>query len=301
MSHWRPVIFLVSILLVPLAAAAAPAGKIVIAQGVDPTTLDMMNQQEQPASNVGAQMYDMLVQRDQSLKLVPSLAVELPKLVNPTTWEVKLRKGVKFHNGEDFTADSVKFSLERLINPANKLREFLERREIGGHGAPLRHRQMEELDRALDTAAVALVISTMIAVLGLHHVLVGGAAVAQVITEFDRRRHGVADLAEHIDGFSAEIDRAGVVIVFPGQHLLADIPLDRDPIVRQRRSDLRDLAGERLRSVPAADWAGQTAPCCCRLGAIGVGSADLEFDVAGMTPAFCSRSNRAQDSIAISA
>src|SRR6266542_3973216 len=71
---------------------------------------------------VGAQMYDMLVERDQSLKLVPSLAAELPKLVNPTTWEIKLRKGVKFHNGEDFTADSVKFSLERLINPANKLR-----------------------------------------------------------------------------------------------------------------------------------------------------------------------------------
>ena len=103
-------------------AAAAPAGKVVIAQGVDPTTLDMMNQQEQPASNVGAQMFDMLVERDQSLKLVPGLAAELPKLVAPTTWEIKLRKGVKFHNGEEFNADSVKFSLERLINPANKLR-----------------------------------------------------------------------------------------------------------------------------------------------------------------------------------
>jgi len=122
MNHWRTAVFLMSTLLAPLAAEAAPAGKIVIAQGVDPTTLDMMNQQEQPASNVGAQMYDMLVERDQSLTLVPSLAAELPKLVNPTTWEIKLRKGVTFHNGESFTADSVKFSLERLINPANKLR-----------------------------------------------------------------------------------------------------------------------------------------------------------------------------------
>src|SRR3989454_8553744 len=103
-------------------AAAAPAGKVVIAQGVDPTTLDMMNQQEQPASNVGAQIFDMLVERDANLKLVPSLAAEMPRPVSPTVWEIKLRKGVKFHNGEDFNAESVKFSLERVANPANKLR-----------------------------------------------------------------------------------------------------------------------------------------------------------------------------------
>src|SRR6266852_8839862 len=119
MSHWRTAVVLLSLVLVPLSAGAAPAGKVVIAQGVDPTTLDMMNQQEQPASNVGAQMFDMLVERDQSLQLVPGLAAELPKLVAPTIWEIKLRRGVMFHNGEDFNADSVKFSLERLINPAN--------------------------------------------------------------------------------------------------------------------------------------------------------------------------------------
>jgi peptide/nickel transport system substrate-binding protein len=122
MGFWRITAVVLSVLVLPLAAAAAPAGKVVIAQGVDPTTLDMMNQSEQPASNVGAQMFDMLVERDQSLKLVPGLAAELPKLVNPTAWEIKLRKGVKFHNGEEFNADSVKFSLERLANPANKLR-----------------------------------------------------------------------------------------------------------------------------------------------------------------------------------
>ena len=122
MIAWRLFVALAFTLLLPALAVAAPAGKVIIAQGVDPTTLDMMNQSEQPASNVGAQMFDMLVERDQSLKLVPGLATELPKLVNPTTWEIKLRKGVKFHNGEDFNADSVKFSLERLANPANKLR-----------------------------------------------------------------------------------------------------------------------------------------------------------------------------------
>jgi peptide/nickel transport system substrate-binding protein len=122
MSHWRVAVVMLSIVLVPLAAGAAPAGKVVIAQGVDPTTLDMMHQQEQPASNVGAQMFESLIERDQNLKLAPALAIELPRLVAPTVWEFKLRKGVKFHNGEDFNAESVKFSIERLINPANKLR-----------------------------------------------------------------------------------------------------------------------------------------------------------------------------------
>jgi peptide/nickel transport system substrate-binding protein len=104
----------IALLLGPGLAWAAPQGRIVIAQGVDPTTLDTQNQQETPASVVASHLFDTLVERDQNLKLVPALAAELPKLVAPTTWEVKLRRGVKFHNGEDFDAESVKFSLERV-------------------------------------------------------------------------------------------------------------------------------------------------------------------------------------------
>src|SRR5713226_3291383 len=101
------------LLVLPVAAVAAPAGKVVIAQGVDPTTLDIMNQQETPASVIGRHIFEMLMERDQNLKLVPALAAEPPKLVSPQVWEVKLRKGVKFHNGEEFNAEAVKFSLER--------------------------------------------------------------------------------------------------------------------------------------------------------------------------------------------
>ena len=103
-----------ALLVVPGLAWAAPEGKVVIAQGVDPTTLDTQNQQETPASVVASHLFDTLVERDQNLKVVPALAAELPKLVGPTTWEVKLRQGVKFHNGEEFNAESVKFSLERV-------------------------------------------------------------------------------------------------------------------------------------------------------------------------------------------
>ena len=103
-------------------AWAAPAGTVVVAQGVDPTTLDPMNHQETPAGNLARNIFDTLLERDQDLKIQPALAVEMPKLVAPTAWEFKLRPGVKFQNGEPVDAEAVKFSLERLVDPKLKLR-----------------------------------------------------------------------------------------------------------------------------------------------------------------------------------
>jgi peptide/nickel transport system substrate-binding protein len=117
MIRWRTVLAVLVLSLVPVVASAAPAGKVTIAQGVDPSTLDIMHQQETPASVVGRHMFEGLVERDASLKIVPALATELPKLIAPTTWEIKLRKGVKFHNGEEFNAESAKYSIERVKDP----------------------------------------------------------------------------------------------------------------------------------------------------------------------------------------
>jgi peptide/nickel transport system substrate-binding protein len=89
---------------------------------VDPTTLDPMNHQESPAGNVARNIFDSLLERDQDLKIQPLLAAEMPKLVAPTTWEFKLKPGIKFHNGEPVDAEAVKFSLERLVDPKLKLR-----------------------------------------------------------------------------------------------------------------------------------------------------------------------------------
>jgi peptide/nickel transport system substrate-binding protein len=122
MTALRAVLVVTLVALWPLAALAAPEGKVVVAQGVDPTTLDMANQSETPASNVGRHIFDSLYERDDNLKIVPALADGMPKSTGPTTWEVKLKKNVKFHNGEEFNAESVKFSLERLAGGQGKLR-----------------------------------------------------------------------------------------------------------------------------------------------------------------------------------
>ncbi len=100
---------------------AASPGTVVIAQGVDPTTLDPQNHQETPASNLAVNVFDTLLERDQDLKIVPGLA-ESCRNVSPTVWECKLRKGVKFHNGEPFDAEAVKVTVERMVDPKLKLR-----------------------------------------------------------------------------------------------------------------------------------------------------------------------------------
>jgi peptide/nickel transport system substrate-binding protein len=93
-----------------------PHSQIVIAQSVDPTTLDPHAHDGTPTYNVLLNVYDTLLFRDRDLRLVPWLA-ESWRRVNSSTWEFKLRDGVKFHNGEELNADAVKWSLDRLRDP----------------------------------------------------------------------------------------------------------------------------------------------------------------------------------------
>src|SRR5436305_455269 len=58
-------------------------------------------------------VYEGLTKRGKNLEIIPGLA-ERWEVVEPTRWRFYLRQGVKFHNGEDFTADDVVFSTERV-------------------------------------------------------------------------------------------------------------------------------------------------------------------------------------------
>lgn len=74
---------------------------------------------------IGAQplyraVFDSLTVVDHKGNLSPALAVSW-RAVDDTTWEFKLRSGVKFSNGETITASDVKFSFDRVLNPNNNL------------------------------------------------------------------------------------------------------------------------------------------------------------------------------------
>jgi Bacterial extracellular solute-binding proteins, family 5 Middle len=56
-------------------------------------------------------VYEGLTKRDKDLKIIPGLA-ERWKIIDPLKWRSYLRTGVKFQNGEDFTADDVIFTAE---------------------------------------------------------------------------------------------------------------------------------------------------------------------------------------------
>ncbi|MBV8151751.1 MAG: hypothetical protein JO101_07685 [Candidatus Eremiobacteraeota bacterium] len=98
-------------------ATAAASDTVVIAQGVDASTLDPIKFSITADTNVQCQMFDPLAKRDASGKLAPALATAW-KRISPTTWQFKLRRDVRFWNGDPFTSADVKFTVEKILDPA---------------------------------------------------------------------------------------------------------------------------------------------------------------------------------------
>ena len=81
-------------------------------------TLDPMKATLIPEFYVIYGAFNALLKFNAKMEIVPDLA-ESFRVVNSTTLEFKLRKGVKFQDGSDFTADDVKFTLERVADEKN--------------------------------------------------------------------------------------------------------------------------------------------------------------------------------------
>jgi len=96
---------------------AVYAQEITIAIGSEPTTLDPQLREDGGERAVNDNVYETLMARTHEGTLVPGLAAAPPKLISPTVWEVRLRPGIKFHDGSPFNADAVVFSVKRIIDP----------------------------------------------------------------------------------------------------------------------------------------------------------------------------------------
>jgi peptide/nickel transport system substrate-binding protein len=78
------------------------------------TTLDPAMHRDRTTETVLRNMFDGLVTRTPDMQIVPEIA-ESWENISPTEWEFKIRQGIKFHNGEDLTADDVVFTYERIL------------------------------------------------------------------------------------------------------------------------------------------------------------------------------------------
>ena len=122
--------------------------RVVVAQGVDPTTMDPHAHRETPTANVIRHLYDPLLERDgeDPTSFNPILADSFEQ-IDETTIEFELRTGVEFSDGTPFNAETVKYNFDRLTG------------QLEGQEPPVLAFEFESVDRVeiVDDTTVRIV------------------------------------------------------------------------------------------------------------------------------------------------
>ncbi|BDQ38660.1 ABC transporter substrate-binding protein [Pseudodesulfovibrio nedwellii] len=106
-----------------LGASIAMAKDLTIGLKGEPTSLDPHFHNVTQNNQMALWVFDKLILQDSRQKLYPGLA-ESWTPVSDTVWEFKLRQGVKFHDGSPFTAEDMKYTIERIPNVPNSPSSF---------------------------------------------------------------------------------------------------------------------------------------------------------------------------------
>jgi peptide/nickel transport system substrate-binding protein len=121
--HWLGKLLLVVLVLLPVwatgqtPAIGALAGKtdLIVVQGTDASRFDPHMSTASQDVSVTLNIFDNLIFREADNSLKPALATEWRNL-NDTTWQIKIRRGVRFHDGEPLNAETVRFSISRTLS-----------------------------------------------------------------------------------------------------------------------------------------------------------------------------------------
>jgi peptide/nickel transport system substrate-binding protein len=103
----------------PAQQASGPR-QMVLAQSTDLTTLEATYFTDQKTNSVAGNVVEGLARRGADFKMQNVLAESITPNATNTVWEVKLRKGVKFHNGDELNAEALKFTVDKIIDPNRK-------------------------------------------------------------------------------------------------------------------------------------------------------------------------------------
>src|SRR5579883_90591 len=112
---------ILSILLT--AARPADAQELRIGLATEPTSIDPLFHTFNPNNQIMRHIFDRLVHQDSRQRLVPGLALSW-RPISETTWEFKLRPGVRFHDGTPLTPDDIIFSIGRADKVPNSPASF---------------------------------------------------------------------------------------------------------------------------------------------------------------------------------
>jgi ABC-type transport system substrate-binding protein len=106
---------------VALAGEPRRGGTLRIAYEADITGMDPHTSLGIQAMYVEQNLYNTLVTIDENNEFVPDLAESWDVQEDGRVYVFHLRKGVKFHDGADLTAEAVRWNFERLLNPEEKV------------------------------------------------------------------------------------------------------------------------------------------------------------------------------------
>ena len=111
MKHWRQLGL--AALAVATLSAPVQAADVVIGMRSEPSSIDPYFHNLGPNNAMLGQIFDRLTDWTPGMDKIIGRAAGSWKPINDTTWEYKLQKGLKFHDGSDLTVDDVIFSYKR--------------------------------------------------------------------------------------------------------------------------------------------------------------------------------------------